>query len=67
MMTILNRGDKVNDESIKNKWRWEWVSKKVGEERIGDFFRKTDVPGQVHCVLCNKDVGYRIISMQSMG
>ena len=30
MTTILNRGNQINDESIKIKWKWEWVLEKVG-------------------------------------
>ena len=41
------------------------VSKKVGEERIGNLICKTDIPGQACCVLYNKGVGYAKRGFQS--
>eukprot|EP00745_Piridium_sociabile_P031851 TRINITY_DN52985_c0_g2_i1.p3 TRINITY_DN52985_c0_g2~~TRINITY_DN52985_c0_g2_i1.p3 ORF type:complete len:114 (+),score=21.14 TRINITY_DN52985_c0_g2_i1:261-602(+) len=46
------------DESLKNKWRWEWTEEKVDKELIGEFIRKVEAQGIAYCLICRKEINY---------
>lgn len=42
MMGILNGGDTAEVVIMKSNWRYDWVSKRVGHEIIGEFKWEAD-------------------------
>ena len=66
---VVIRGDIFEEIGIKNKWKWEWLSKvvKVGEtdEHIGTHFHKI-VRGTARCLVCSKDVAYGNRSIKNL-
>ncbi|KAH3842494.1 hypothetical protein DPMN_115990 [Dreissena polymorpha] len=50
---------KAVDSSVRNKWRWEWIT----NDQIGQYLRKTKLPGQAYCTWCNR----RLHKYQSTG
>ena len=55
MAVIVKRGDSVHDETVKNKWQWDWVSKRSAMKEFVSLNKTLDLPCQACCVLCNKD------------
>ena len=50
---------KVNENrTVRNKFRWDWLDKKVDGVRVGDVIRKIDVDGSVKCCCSDKLVHY---------
>ena len=58
MAKVVEGGSIVREKSTKNRFQWEWVSKEVGEVRIGNVICKIEKEGHVHCIVCRKDVKY---------
>lgn len=40
---FMNRGHTVHDESLKNKWRWDWISKRSERNQNWLVKQKTDM------------------------
>ena len=63
---MIRCGEKFDDSSCANEWKWEWISaevevkvfEEVKKERISTWFQKVDVAGAAWCTVCNKDVSY---------
>lgn len=47
---------KVVDESVKNAWKWHWLSRVVEQENISENIRNTIEPGIARCIMCNKEI-----------
>lgn len=47
---------KVVDKSVKNAWKWHWLSRVVEQENISENIRNTIEPGIARCIMCNKDI-----------
>ena len=48
--------DSQKRDCLQNDWQWEWLDKHVGEESVGDVFRKLEKKGCVFCVPRQKKV-----------
>jgi hypothetical protein len=56
------------EKSVKNKFRWDWLSEEVESKslfrgktlkgKIGDCIRKVDVAGRAQCTWCNDVINY---------
>ena len=38
---IITRGKSFDEAGVKNGWRWQWAERKIDDENIGQFIRKT--------------------------
>ena len=51
LKVLENEGNSnVNDQRVKNQWKWEWLQVKVGESYSSDCIRKIDRPGYALCI-----------------
>ena len=56
---LENKGNSnVNDQGVKNQWKWEWLQVKVGKSYLSDCIRKIDQPGYALCIYCNCQITY---------
>ena len=37
----ITRGKSFDETGVKNGWRWQWAERKIDDENIGQFIRKT--------------------------
>ena len=37
------------EKGITNSWKWHWLEKNVGEERVSSHIRKLNLPGVARC------------------
>jgi hypothetical protein len=49
---------KTIDQSVKNKWSWKWMEKKVDDVPVSECIRKLSVAGRAHCLWCQCDINY---------
>ena len=38
---IITRGKSFDETGVNNGWRWQWAERKIDDENIGQFIRKT--------------------------
>ena len=56
---LENKGNSyVNDQGVKNQWKWEWLQVKVGKSYLSDCIRKIDQPGYALRIYCNCQITY---------
>ena len=56
---LENEGNSsINDQGVKNRWKWQWLQVKVGESFLSDCIRKIDLPGYVLSIYCNCQINY---------
>lgn len=48
----------LDDQSIKNQWRWNWLDVIVDGFKLEDCVKKIDKPGHAFCSYCNKQINY---------
>ena len=59
LKVLENEGNSnVNDQEVKNRWKWECLQVKVGESYLSDCIRKIDRPGYALCIYCNFQINY---------
>ena len=47
---VLDRKDQINNDGIKNKWKWAWLEEKNDYGNFySDYLRKLDAPGLAMC------------------
>ena len=39
--TDITRRNSFDETRVKNGWRWQWAERKIDDEHIGQFIRKT--------------------------
>ena len=46
------------ESSVKNKWRWAWLTEDEDSDIFGTWCKKTDQPGACLCMVCHKSLTY---------
>ncbi|KAI8777450.1 hypothetical protein BgiBS90_021653 [Biomphalaria glabrata] len=47
------------DQSVKNKWRWQWLETDNGTGTLfKEWCKKIDAPGVCYCIVCNQTLSY---------
>ena len=54
MAMYYNVPTSIYVKGLQNNWRWEWLDKQVGENRVSDVFRKLVEKGCAFYVPCQK-------------
>ena len=47
------------ESSVKNEWRWAWLTEDEDGDIFGTWCKKTDQPGACLCMVCHKSLTYR--------
>ncbi|KAK6959648.1 ATP-dependent 6-phosphofructokinase [Biomphalaria glabrata] len=46
-------------QSVKNKWRWQWLETDNGTSTLfKEWCKKIDAPGVCYCIVCNQTLSY---------